>query len=63
MSDFENAVHHGYTAADMAADQAEATQRMKALGCFSCRYGTLYHPTCNRIIQGSLMKCPYFKEV
>lgn len=62
MSDFENALHQGYTAADMAADVEEATQRMNALGCFSCRYGKIAHPTCRGVIKGSLMKCPYRKE-
>ena len=35
MSSFEEAKHQGYTAAEMAANEAEATPRMPALGCFS----------------------------
>ena len=61
MSDFENAKHQGYTAADMAADEAEATQRMQALGCFSCKYGAAYR-ACTTIIEGDYDKCPYFKK-
>lgn len=62
MSDFENARHQGYTAAEMAADAAEATQRMKELGCFSCKYGVRYR-ACETLIEGDYDKCPYRKEV
>lgn len=62
-NDFENALHQGYSAADMAADMAEVEARTNELGCYCCRYGQEYHPTCNNIIAGCLGRCPYFKGV
>lgn len=59
---FEEAMHQGYSAADMVADMNEMQERMNHLGCEGCKYGILYHPTCNGIIQGSMAKCPYRKE-
>lgn len=63
MSDFENALHQGYTAAEMAADEAEAIQRMGALGCGICRYRLGHYMVCATIIMGDYDKCPYHKEV
>lgn len=62
MSDFENARHQGYTVADLAADEAETTQRMKELGCFSCKYGARYK-ACSTVIECGYKRCPYRKEV
>ena len=61
-NDFENALHQGYTQADLAADEAEATQRMKELGCFACKYGARYR-ACETVIEGDYDRCPYYKEV
>lgn len=60
---FEEAMHHGYSEADMAADMQEMEERMEHLGCKKCKYIDMYHPTCNGVIQGSMAKCPYRKEI
>ena len=63
MSSFEDARHQGYSAAEMAADMAEVASRMQALGCYGCKYSSLYHATCEGIINGELAKCPYIKPI
>ena len=59
---FEDAMHNGYSVADLEADQKEAEQRAKELGCYDCGYSSIYHPTCNAMREGTLAKCPYFKK-
>lgn len=65
MGSFEEARHQGYTAADMAADQAEYEQRMQALGCFQCKYGADLYRVCGTIIEDKdnvFEHCPYFRK-
>ena len=61
MNGFEEARNHGYSAADQAADMAEQVQRCNELGCYQCKYSTLYHATCEGVINGTLTECPYRK--
>ena len=66
MSGFEEAKCQGYTAADMAADQAEIEQRMQELGCYNCKYNAAYYRVCGTIIEDRdnvFEHCPYRKEV
>lgn len=63
MSEFEDAMHQGFSKADKAAEMAEYSARMTQLGCYACGYSSIYHPTCEHMIKGELEKCPYFKEV
>ena len=62
MSSFEEARHQGYSAAEMAADIAEQEKRAKDLGCFKCKWGELYSPSCDSIRGGVKVLCPYFKN-
>lgn len=62
MSSFEEALHQGYSAEDMAADMKEKEIRCMDLGCNSCRYQDRNSPTCERMIDGDLNVCPYYKE-
>ena len=63
MSSFEEARFHGYSIGDLIADEAEATQRMQAMGCFSCKYGKDLRRTCEAVLEGGYKKCPYRKAV
>lgn len=61
---FEEAVHHGYSAAEMAADMQEQMDNMRRLGCNNCVYIKDYHYTCVNVISNAdnYIKCPYFKK-
>lgn len=59
---FEEARHHGYSEADMAAEMKEMEDRMNALGCPKCKYIERNCTTCNTIINDDMyQKCPYRK--
>jgi hypothetical protein len=59
---FEEARHHGYSEADMAAEMKETEDRMAFLGCMNCKYIERYSPTCDTIINDDMyQKCPYRK--
>ena len=60
---FEVAMHQGYSAADLAADMKEKEIRCMELGCNSCKYRDWNSATCDRMIDGDLSTCPYYKEV
>ena len=67
MSDaFEEAKHHGYSAADMAADMQEIKDRMEMLGCPICKYRNLTSHTCDAVIKDELgiykCGCPFWKK-
>ena len=65
MSDpFEEARHHGYSAADLAADMKELEERCEALGCDSCSYRDGNYAICVRVIEDEKLYkyCPYKKE-
>ena len=47
---FEEAMHQGFSAAEMAADMKEMEDRCEALGCLSCLYRDRYAAICGRVI-------------
>ncbi len=64
MSNFEEARHHGYSAADFGADTEAGQKRIEALGCDRCKYVGCNYNACNKIFHESILysKCPYFKQ-
>ena len=63
MSNFEEAKHQGYSTADMAADMAEAQQRLNDLGCPICKWGEYRSPACYSIFEDvTKIVCPYFRK-
>lgn len=61
-NNFENAMHHGYSAEDMRADIEEQEGRCRDLGCFLCVYRDRNSPTCDRVRDGEMERCPYYKK-
>lgn len=61
---FEEAMHHGYSAEEMAADMQEQMDVMRRLGCNNCTHLNDYHVTCFNILtnEEKYIKCPFFKE-
>ena len=59
---YEEAMHQGYSAADMAADMEEIEKRVEGLGCRICKYRDWNSRTCDNVISGFLERCPYFKK-
>lgn len=61
---YEEALHQGYSAEEMARDIREAEQRAEELGCRICKYQDYNSPTCRRIFEdsGLYKKCPYFMK-
>lgn len=61
---FEDAMHHGYSAEEMAQDMKEWLDTARRLGCTDCIYGKDYHVTCYNIIQNedNYIKCPFYKK-
>ena len=61
---FEEAVHHGYSVAEMAADMQAQADAARRLGCPTCRHVTDYHVTCLNMISNadSVKKCPYYRQ-
>ena len=62
---YEEALHQGYSAADMAADMEEMEKRMQDIGCFDCKYRDRNSRTCDVVIRdesGTYQRCPYYKK-
>ena len=63
VNSFEDAMHQGFSASEMADEMRELRERCQNLGCETCMYRNMAHPTCYRIIKNEdLEKCPYYKE-
>ena len=62
---FEEAMHQGFSAAEMAQEAQEQMARVNSLGCLSCLYRDRNAAICGRIIEDDDLysKCPYRKEV
>ena len=59
MSDFEEAMHHGYSRADFASEMEELEKIYQELGCAQCKYEEYNSRAC----RGDFSKCPFTKEV
>lgn len=61
---FEEAMHQGYSAADLSADMEEFTERLQEIGCFTCIYRERNSSTCSVVLNEDKLypKCPYRKE-
>lgn len=64
VNNFEEALHQGYSAADMVADIKENEERCMQLGCGECKYRYHNSPTCDMIFRESAIyaRCPYFRK-
>ena len=62
---FEDAMHQGFSRADMAQEVEEMEKRIEELGCHLCKYSKRSIRTCETIIEdveGIYPRCPYFKK-
>ena len=50
MSNFEDAMHQGFSRADMAQELMELEKRMHGLGCDRCLHRDEISPVCDMII-------------
>ena len=64
MSNFEEAMHNGYSRADLASDMQEKEKRCQTLGCPTCAYRNRISVSCDYVIEQDTIyeKCPYRKE-
>jgi Uri superfamily endonuclease len=65
MSNFEEAVHHGFSKEELAQEMAEKMTRVDELGCSGCRYKFRNYKSCETVIElADRFKgiCPYFKK-
>ena len=61
---FEDAMHQGFSRADMAQELMELEKRMHGLGCDTCQHQCENAPTCNTIINHpeKFFSCGFYCE-
>ena len=62
MADFEEAIHQGFSRADVAQEIKEMDERMNHLGCRECFHLPEGSSVCDMIIRrdDAFKDCPYF---